>query len=430
MALVLAPCAICAGLLSVEPGATEISIKVSPVKPAAIGVLDLLDAKSGCCFRTLHAGSFSSSQTIVLKKSNVTPGGYRLRYREGLTLAVDGSLALPGKEKWQNPTDVFVAEKAVYVLDSGKTPPKKEGAKNGTAENDLPPEETDRGKPFIYKFQRDGKSDTSFGDRGRIGPVFQSATSLRCIAVDRAGMIYIGSGSHEIMLLDSQGNRVGQTIGGWDSDPHGPKCTVWVNSFAFGPSNRIYIPNGYGHMKVYNRTKDKFDGVLHTTPLPNYIGMDRCVAADGDGAVYIINRSNQLHKFNDLGTSAKPGYISDPEAKLVCPTGPCAVAGLVWVACHGGPPLWDSDAGEVVLFWDDGSALTLVERFGQPGKSADRLEFLNPSSIGQTPDGLELWVAEDGLTNDEGPPGNARIRRFRITASQTEEAPLEIEAGK
>jgi hypothetical protein len=50
---------------------------------------------------------------------------------------------------------------------------------------------------------------------------------------------------------------------------------------------------------------------------------------------------------------------------------------------------------------------------------------MNPSSAVQTPDHLELWVVEDGLPNGDGPPGNARVRKFRITSAKSEEAPLE-----
>ena len=109
--------------------------------------------------------------------------------------------------------------------------------------------------------------------------------------------------------------------------------------------------------------------------------------------------------------------------------GPCASAGLVWVAAHGpGPgPFWDSGGGgEVLLFCDDGSKITLIECFGTPGVAANRLEFLNPSAVVMTPDHQELWVVEDGLANADGPPGNARVRHFKIRAAHSEEAPLEL----
>ncbi|MBI4026182.1 MAG: hypothetical protein HY360_14440 [Verrucomicrobia bacterium] len=54
----------------------------------------------------------------------------------------------------------------------------------------------------------------------------------------------------------------------------------------------------------------------------------------------------------------------------------------------------------------------------------------NPSAAVQTPDHLELWVVEDGLPSGEGPPGNAWVRKFRITSAQSEEAPLEWRGGK
>ena len=95
---------------------------------------------------------------------------------------------------------------------------------------------------------------------------------------------------------------------------------------------------------------------------------------------------------------------------------------------HGGPQ-WDIDGGEVVLLWDDGEIIQLVQRFGLPGVAANNLQFMNPSAAVQPPDHLALWVVEDGLPNGEGPPGNARVRKFRITSSKSEEAPLEWRGG-
>ena len=54
------------------------------------------------------------------------------------------------------------------------------------------------------------------------------------------------------------------------------------------------------------------------------------------------------------------------------------------------------------------------------------MEFLNPASAAMSADHTELWVSEDGLPNTEGPPGNARIRRFLLKAANTQEAELDL----
>ena len=129
--------------------------------------------------------------------------------------------------------------------------------------------------------------------------------------------------------------------------------------------------------------------------------------------------------------------------------------GLVMVAAHGPGygPFWDSGGGgEVVLFWDDmqGKAIRLISRWGEPGVAAsepvakstgpDRsdpkvaralpMNFLNPSSAALSPDHLDLWITEDSLNNVEGPPGNARVRRFKLNATRTEEIELDLSAWK
>jgi len=110
------------------------------------------------------------------------------------------------------------------------------------------------------------------------------------------------------------------------------------------------------------------------------------------------------------------------------PCGPSAAGGLIWVVDHGpAGPFWDSGGdNDLLLFWDSGDDLVFFGRYGGPGKAKDKLEFLNPSAVAQTPDHLELWVTEDGMPVLDGQHGNARVRKFKITAEKTEEVPLEL----
>src|SRR6185436_11985001 len=96
------------------------------------------------------------------------------------------------------------------------------------------------------------------------------------------------------------------------------------------------------------------------------------------------------------------------------------------VACHGPGfgPYWDSGGGgEIVLYWDDQDAkkLKIILRYGAPGSGDAPTEFLNPASAVMSRDQTDLWVTEDGLQNREGPPGNARVRRYIIKSAQTED---------
>ena len=416
-------------LVTVDSSNPEIlRVKVSPVRTSTIGLLEVIDAKTGDCLKTLHAGTFSPRQIFSIKRdAKLSPGKYRIRFREGISLAFDGSLVPSGNRKWTNPTDLVVTDKSMYVLDSGKAPP--EGP---------PPEKTPvglEGRPYLYKFHRDKTPDVSFGDQGRVGPLLGPSwdklaawcyNRIRSIAVDSDERVYLSSIYHEVLIYDAKGQKLKQVIGGWDNNPFGTQCTTWVNSIAMGPQNRIYLPSSYKVLRVYDRTKEAFKGVMYSTTMPNPIGFERVIASDMAGTLYIICETGRLQKFVDTGSSVTAGYLSDSDVSLVNATGPSASGDLIWVAAHGGAPLWDYDAGEVAMFWDTGEEIHLVDRYGSPGTAVDKLQFMNPSSVVQSPDHLELWVVEDGMINEEGPPGNARIRKFKITSAHSEEVAVEI----
>jgi hypothetical protein len=180
---------------------------------------------------------------------------------------------------------------------------------------------------------------------------------------------------------------------------------------------------------VYDRTKDGFAGAIYTFTIADVNGMPRMICSDMQGSVYYVGLSHKVGKYTDTGTALVPGYQSKPDAKLARPTGGCASAGLIWWASHGPGfgPYWDSGGGgEVVLFWDDGKELKVIDRFGVPGTAADRLQFLNPSAVAMDPAHDEVWVTEDGVENPDGPKGNARVRKFVLKARHSETVEFEL----
>lgn len=410
--------------ISIEPGEEDRSVRVSvdSTHQAGLRLLEILDA-SGACVRTLHAGRLAPREPIEIQIDETLPKGrYLVRYREGVELALAGEVKRPDDSGpgWLNPTDVALAGAWVYVFDAGRE----------VSDPARPQPQSDL--PSIFKMDRQGRPDLAFADRGRLVLSYgYGLFGIRAFAADDQGLLYVTSTSHEVLIFDAHGKRTGRAVGGWDNDPQGSKCTVWVHSIALGWKNHIYIPNGgYGNGRVYDRTRNRFDGILYSFALPQFDGFHRYVCADSaNGAVYFIGRSQLITRYLDDGQAIKPTYQSDPEFKLAQPTGGSASGGLLWVACHGPGygPFWDSGGGgEVVLFWDDGREFRLLSRFGAPGVAADRLEFLNPSATAMSLDHTELWVAEDTLKNKEGPPGNGRVRRFLLRAATTCQAPLDL----
>src|SRR5690348_2239971 len=75
-----------AGALAVERAADgrSVEVRVTPSRTAE-ALLELLDAASGRCVRTLYAGRSGREQVVTLNRGEGPPAGaYRLRYREGL----------------------------------------------------------------------------------------------------------------------------------------------------------------------------------------------------------------------------------------------------------------------------------------------------------------------------------------------------------
>jgi hypothetical protein len=242
--------------------------------------------------------------------------------------------------------------------------------------------------------------------------------------------LFMGNGSHGVRVFEPNGKPGAQTVGGWDGNPHGPKCLAWCDSLALGWKDRIYIPlPGYGNGKTYDRTKNGFDGILYDYKIADVNGTSRVLCSDGQGVVYYAGASQRITRWVDDGKSLVPTYQTALDAQLAHPTGGCASTGLTWWACRGPGfgPFWDSGGGgEIVLFRDTGKELVLLARYGLPGTHPDQLEFMNPSAIAMDAGHTELWVTEDGEPNPEGPRGNARVRRFGLKARYTESVTIEL----
>ena len=394
-----------------------IRISIDPKSSAGWSALQVVDAKTGVTLKTVHAGRFSATEAFAVVTSEALPAGpYKLRYREGVEPVLVGEVKRPDPKvrAWMNPTDLVLVGPWVYVLDGGVEVADKVPALA---------EERILKQPYIFKMDRDGKLDPSFADGGRLA--LPGLYRFRSFAVDPvSGKLFVGTGSHAIRVYEADGKPTQQLIGGWDSNPAGPVCLAWCNSLALGWKDRIYIPlPGYGNGKTYDRTKEGFAGVVYQWKITDVNGTQRTLCSDMHGSVYYAGMSQRITRMVDDGKSLLPEYQSKLDAKLCHPTGGSASAGLTWWACHGPGfgPFWDSGGGgEVVCFWDNGKELKLLGRYGVPGTRGDEMEFINPSAAIMDATHSELWVVEDGQANDEGPKGNARVRRFALKARYSE----------
>jgi hypothetical protein len=422
--------------LSVGPGAKagELQVKVIPVKTTAIGLLEVVDPRNGRALKTLHAGRFDKEQIVPLSKDPLVPAGkYKVRYREGISLAFDVALAPPTKSKrWVNPVDLALTEKSIFVLDAGLPPPAA-----GAAPPAQGGEEIDN--PFMCKFSaKDGTPDQNFGSGGLV-ELPKDVWLSKSIVVDEEDCIYIAANAqHSVYLFDASGElQKGGAIGGWDNDPLGPKCTACPNTLALGPNKKIYIPcNGYdGAIRAYDRTQSGFRGFLYKGGLaPSQCLVDRYMSVDPvSGILYRFDTFGRLMAYTDTGkdftlSKAVPPSMLPPVA---CPVGPSAHSGLIWVAARGGVDFYGSASfwglnNATILYWDDGRKIRFIGRFGKPGAAPDQAEFINLVSMFQSPDHLTLWAVEDGLENLAGEPPNRRVRRFKITSAASAEAEATI----
>ncbi len=424
--------------MTLEPvGEAGMRITLSPSKPDVISLVEILDSKTGRCVRTLHAGPVAAKQILTLNKATrLKPGSYRMRYREDINLVPDAALKFPGKERWVNPVDLALTEKSVFVLDSGLI------LKEAVPEQDGKPAEeaVTKGQTCVYKFNRDLSPDIKFGDRGRL-IISESPSYYRSIAADESGLVYHPNG-RQVEVWDGSGDSPLYRIGGmdpaWAPDHYTAKGrnTQEVGGVALGAGPKIYLGIlAHFTLRAYNRTQKDFDGFLYSVSAREGLtgDQDRCIASDGESSVYFADRAGQIRKIEDTGKELKISYASELEHKICHAMGASASANLVCVAAHGpgDGAFWDSGGGsEVVFLWDNGSSLQLVARFGSPVETAGQLQFMNPSAAIMSADHTELWVSEDGQKNEEGPPGNARVSRLKITCSKSEEIPFGWKTAK
>jgi hypothetical protein len=413
-----------AGVMSVRPSGDgkQIDVRLPLFKERLTSrLVELVDA-SGTVVRTLYAGRASQEQELTLTpRLGVPAGKYTLRYRHGLDLELAGRLEHPNAptEKWVNPVHVVFAPDATYVMEAGFGQPNA-------------PEPSFPG-PRITKLTRDGKIDTTFGKDGRLQLRQDHPTRTRSFLLSPEGSIFITSTYHEVMVFDDNGRRLSRNVGGWNNKPFDELCTGWATSPALGLGNRIYIPTGYGNMKVYDRSKSGFDGALSMIKIDTGNGLERSTVVSERGDLYMIGSKNTITRFKDEDGKLKIVHVSEPPAGLASATGPWVGADQLWLVDHGpsAGPFWDSGGGgEVLLFWDDGTGCQFVQRFGRLGTSEDGVEFFSPSCVVVSPDHQEIWVVEDGTKYAEGPSGTARIRKFRVTADVTEEVAVDLSAWK
>jgi hypothetical protein len=387
----------------------------------AKGLVELLDAQ-GNVVKTLYAGRLGPQHNTfrLMAGRDLPAGNYTVRYRETLGLQFEASLKRPGTPdgKWLNPGDIHLVNGKLYVFDCGldeKDPIKKLAG-------------------FI-RLNLDGTPDTSFAENG-YAPISYRYPHVSCMGVDPEGNMYVSNGYHSTEVFDKNGKSTKRHLAGWNNEPYGPICTGWVNANFVGEGNKIYFPTGYGNMKVYDRTKDNFDGALFFKTLPASVSFGRSIVVSGN-TIYIANQYGQIERYIDTGKEIKSQYTTAPEDKLPTPGGFALSGSILWTCVTGpGPgPFWDSGGGgELVLFYDDGNSMEMFDRFGTPGFTEDQVEFLNPSAVAIDPTGTIAWVTENGLTPVPptgpagSPQGNARLRKFKITAEKTAQAALTLSA--
>ncbi len=376
-------------------------------------LVELLDDK-GNVVKTLYAGRLNAQHNTFrfLAGRDVPAGNYSVRYRENFSLEYQSSLKRPGTPdgKWINPGDIHLANGKLYVYDAGLS-------------------ETDPVKKLagFIRLNLDGTPDTSFADNG-YAPVTFKGVHVSAMGIDPEGNLYASNGYHSTEVFDKNGKTTKRYLAGWNNDPSGPICTGWINANYVGDGNKIYFPTGYGNMKVYDRTKAGFDGALYFKTLPASISFGRSIVVHGN-TIYLANQYGQIERYTDTGKDIKTQYATQPEEKLPNPGGFCLNGSLLW-SCVTGPspgPFWDSGGGgEIVLFYDDGDSIGIFERFGNPGLAEDQLEFMNPSAIAVDPTNTIAWITENGLTPSNAPagspPGNARLRKFKITSEKSAQA--------
>jgi hypothetical protein len=415
--------------LTAQPNTPTPEIKITPFEnngeleiailkfSKAKALVELLDER-GTVVKTLYAGRLSAQHNTfrLLAGRDIPAGNYTVRYRESLGLQYQASFKRPGTPdgKWLNPGDIHLSNGKLYVYDAGldeKDPIKKLAG--------------------FVRLNLDGSIDTSFADNGFALTGYRGL-HVSSMAIDPEQNLYVSNGYHSTEVYDKDGKFTKRYVAGWNNEPYGPICTGWVNASYVGEGNKIYFPTGYGNIKVYDRTKSGFDGALYYKVLPDSVSFGRSILVKGS-TIYLANQHGRIERYTDTGKEIKTQYAADPDDKLPNPGGFDISGNILWT-CATGPcagPFWDSGGGgEIVLFHDNGSSIEMFDRFGNPGMTENAVEFLHPSAVAVDPSATTIWVTENGFVPNPAPagspPGNARVRQFKVTAEKTAEAKLNL----
>jgi hypothetical protein len=472
--------------IKTSPDNKSFIITPKSTQDASWGLIEVVHAKSGNVARVLHAGRITRDTSITFTPDsslNLKPGEYVVRIRDGISLAFDKPIPRPDSPdgKWVNPTHLALQNGFLYIGEAGAAIPEivaqrspeltwntRDGktvkgicarVEDGNAlivvtdpatstvsvvpvdpgtqtpaasavAMDVMKQTSDwralikHSQPFVVKLGPDGKPASNWGNQGYWRDIPVSSGVMHAMALSDDGNLYMPAGDNTVQYAGPLGLREQRNIG--DFTGTAPR------SLAVAGSSKLYVVpyTGYTRLFAADRTKTGAAANLYNvTPFRNGSWITNSITADDQGNIYMADEPGNLVKIVDTGKTLEEKYVHTAEPKFYGLGGVNLSKGIITAAVHGpGPgPFWDSGGGgEIALFFDDGKALKLLARIGTPGQSTDPIEFLNPRSVVITPDHKYLYVAEDGWTNTEGPPGNARVSRFILKSTLEESVPLQI----
>ena len=227
-----------------------------------------------------------------------------------------------------------------------------------------------RGPHPIMCFAADGTFLRSWGDGIISGP--------HGLAVDRDDNVWVTDiGAHTVIKFTPKG-RVLMVLGQKDTPTETEATFNMPTHLAFGPSDEIYVSDGYGNSRI---VKFSSDGKYLTAwgkkgKAAGEFDAPHTLAIDAQGQVYVGDRENYRVQ------------IFDPNGKFL----------TEWT--HLGSPWGLSLASDGYLYMSDGynnrvSKLNLqgqlLGTFGKEGKAPGELYFAHHLSLGKNG---EVYVAE------------------------------------
>ncbi len=457
------------------------TITSKTIQDSGWGFIELISPKSGNVERVLYAGRITRDTSVTFTPdAALKPGDYLLRIRDGISLAYDKPILRPDAPdgKWVSPTHLAYQNGFLYVGEAGagipeivaqRSPqltwtardgkifkgicarveegnaliiaadpalgvipvdPEKQSAEATPVVKDVQKQTADWralikfSQPFVIKLGPDGKPASNWGDHGYWRDMPVSSGTMHCMALDDNGCIYMPGGDAYVNFAGPLGMLEKRSIG--DFTGTAPRSLAVA-----GPAKLYVIPyTGYGRIFSADRTKTGgAANLLNVAPFRNGSWITNSIAADAQGNIYLADHEGNLAKCVDNDKTIEEKYVYSAEPKFYGLGGVNLSKGIITAAAHGpgSGPFWDSGGGaEIALFYDNGKSLSLLARYGTPGQTTQQLEFINPRSVIMTPDHKYLYVAEDGIPNTEGPPGNAKVTRFTIKAVLEDTLPIQI----